>query len=335
MRAMQRPSSSGRALGGTLACLLGLSSAACGLGLSSRGDAVDVTPRDKGGAAATERRGDPGDLPGVDLSALSETRLRNEFWDVAQSLYAPCPDQAVPLPQCVKEDRACAACVPMTQLIADQIGRGTPKANAKAAALARFGLETVKSVPLRDSPARGPEKAPVTIVVFSDFQCPACQAAIPLLEEAQDAHPNEVRLVHKFYPLPKHTRAKDAAYAAYAAMKQGKYWQMEELLFENQDALSDQDLERYAAELKLDIERFRKDKASPEAKAMVERDMQDAEAVDLQYTPFILVNGRQFDSAYFRIDRDLESWIQTEIELAKAGAIARPAPSQAAPAKAQ
>ncbi|NUO48369.1 MAG: hypothetical protein HOV80_05885, partial [Polyangiaceae bacterium] len=145
---MQRPSSLGRALGGAFACLLTLSVTACGLGLSSRGDAVDVTPREKGAAPAPERRGETGDLPGVDLSALSESRTRNEFYEVAQSLYAPCPDQAVPLPQCVKEDRPCAACVPMTQLIADQIGRGAPKANAKAAALARFGVETVKAVPL-------------------------------------------------------------------------------------------------------------------------------------------------------------------------------------------
>jgi protein-disulfide isomerase len=214
----------------------------------------------------------------------------------------------------------------MTQLVADQIGRGIPKSNAKAAALIRFGADTVKPLPLRDSPAKGAANAPVTIVVFSDFECPACQAAVPLLEEAQDARPNDVRLVHKFYPLPKHLRAKDAAYAAIAAMKQGKYWQMEELLFENQEALSDQDLERYAAELKLDIERFRKDKAAPETKAMVERDVQDGEDAGLRYTPFIFINGRLFDSDHFRLDRDLDKWIQTEVELAKAAAASKPAP---------
>lgn len=298
--------------------VLGFALGGCGLGLSSRGEGVETgvglgsktTPRAENGS-------DPA-LKGVDLSALSTTRQQQEFWEVAGSLFAPCPDQAVPLPQCVSEERPCAACTPMTQVVADQIGRGAPKSNAKAAALARFGTDTVKAIPLHDSPAKGPANAPVTIVVFSDFECPACRAAVPLLSDMQDAYAEHVRLVHKFYPLPKHTRAKGAAYAAIAAMKQGKYWEMEELLFENQEALSEQDLERYAAELKLDMDRFKKDAASAETKAIVERDMKDAEDAGLAYTPFIFVNGRQFDSAYFRLDRDLEKWIETEVELAGA-----------------
>lgn len=298
--------------------------AGCGLGLSSRGDVPQgATGAGKPGSAPIET-GAEASLKGVDLSALTTSRQQKEFFEVAGSLFAPCADQAVPLPQCIEEERPCAACRPMTQVVADQLGRGAPKANAKAAALARFSPEAVKTIPLHDSPSRGPAKAPVTIVVFSDFECPACQAAVPFLTDVQEAHAEHVRLVHKFYPLPKHTHAKGAAYAAYAAMKQGKYWEMEELLFENQESLGEQDLERYATELKLDLDRFRKDKSSPEAKAMVERDMKDAEEAGLAYTPFIFVNGRLFDSAFFRLDRDIEQWIATEVELASA-ATSKPA----------
>ncbi len=285
--------------------LLALALAGCGLGLSSRGEVEQPAAR----------RPAP---PGVDLSKLTEQRQHDEFWEVAGALLAPCPDQAVPLTQCVSEARPCAACTPMTQLVADQVARGAPKANAKAAASLRFGPDSVKDVPVRDSPAKGPADARVTIVAFSDFECPACRAALPLLSAAQAAHPKDVRLVHKFYPLPKHTYAKDAAYAAIAAMRQGKYWAMEELLFDNQDALTPKDLEGYATELGLDLARFRADVAAPETKAMVERDVADAEAAGLKYTPFIFVNGRHFDPTLFRIDKDLDTWIKAELALKSA-----------------
>ncbi len=327
-----------------VALTLLVAAAGCGLGLSSRGDAAGG-PGTAGKPGAVARGGSDAQLKGVDLSALETDRQQKMFFEVAGELYAPCADQAVSLFECVSDDRPCAACTPMSQLVADQLGRGATKQNAKAAALVRFGADGVKTVPALDSPSKGPANAPVTIVVFSDFECPACRAAMPLLSDAQEARPKEVRLVHKFYPLPKHTHAKGAAYAAYAAMKQNKYWEMEEILFENQEALTERDLERYAEDIGLDMERFRRDKASAEAKAMVERDMKDADAAGLAYTPFIFVNGRQFDSAHFRLDRDLDAWIATEIELARTRATAaspgpsasgqaapnQPAPSQPAP----
>ena len=306
-----------------------LSAAGCGLGLSSRGDAAGA-PAGTGKPGAVARGGTDAQLKGVNLAALETDRQQKLFWEVTGELFAPCAEQAVPLSQCVSEDRPCAACTPMSQVVADQIGRGATKQNAKAAALVRFGADGVRTVPLADSPSKGPANAPVTIVVFSDFECPACRAAMPLLSDAQEARPKEVRLVHKFYPLPKHTHAKGAAYAAYAALKQNKYWEMEEVLFENQEELTERDLERYAQDIGLDIERFRKDKASPEAKAMVERDMKDGDAAGLGYTPFVIVNGRQFDGAHFRLDRDLDTWIATEIELARSKSSAA-SPNQPAP----
>jgi protein-disulfide isomerase len=305
------------------ALVAALGSSACGLGLTHRGesakpsDSASPTAGDPATAAsAPSPLGPPRDLQNVEDS-FAEPRQRDAFWRLASTMYAPCPDQAVTLVDCVEQARTCAECVPMAQLLADQVKAGNPASNAKAAALVRFGTDSVRDVPLAESPARGPEAAPVKIVVFSDFQCPACKAALPLLEELVEAHPTDVRLVHKFFPLPRHPRAKEAAFAAYAALKQGKYWEMERTIFAHQNELSDLDLERYAAEIGLDLAKFRIDRASAEARAFVERDLLHGEAAGVTGTPFILINGRVFESAYFDLKRDLGPWIATEIAVAK------------------
>jgi protein-disulfide isomerase len=298
----------------------------CGLGLSSRPERSDVADKGKSGAtvqaetgAIPQAKDPPRPLPGIETAKLSQER-QQAFWDVASRLYAPCTDQAVTLVQCVEESRPCGGCAPMAGLVAEQIERGVNRSNAAAAATLRFSPDAVKPVPLRNSPSKGPASAAVTIVVFSDFECPACGAAVPLLSEAADKHPNDVRLVHKYFPLAKHLRAKAAAKAAFAAQKQNKYWAMEKIIFENQSALADEDLDKYAEKVGLDMAQYRIDKGSAEADEVIERDIADGDAAGLKFTPFVLVNGRLFDPTFFRYDRDLEPWIATEKKLLEASA---------------
>jgi protein-disulfide isomerase len=299
----------------------------CGLGLSSRPDRADTADKGKaasaskpevGGAFATTTE-PVRPLAGVDTARLSSER-KQAFWDVASRLYAPCTDQAVTLVQCVEQERPCGGCLPMANLLAEQVERGAARANAAAAATGRFSPDAVKAVPLRNSPTKGPSSAPVTIVVFSDFECPACGAAVPLLNEIADKYPSDVRLVHKYFPLSKHQRARPAAKAAFAAQKQGKYWAMEKMLFENQSALSDEDIDRYAEKIGLEMTQYRIDKGGAEAEEVIERDIADGDAAGLKFTPYVLVNGRLFDPTYFRYDRDLEPWIATEKKLLQASA---------------
>ncbi|MBL8741397.1 MAG: thioredoxin domain-containing protein [Myxococcales bacterium] len=297
----------------------------CGLGLSSRPERTDVadtgkssgTTQPETGGTIPRAKDPPRALPGVSTEKLSEER-QQAFWDVASRLYAPCTDQAVTLVQCMEEARPCGGCQPMANLVAEQVQRGMNRTNAAAAATTRFSPDAVKSVPLRNSPSKGPANAAVTIVVFSDFECPACGAAVPLLSEVADKYPNDVRLVHKYFPLEKHLRAKAAAKAAFAAQKQNKYWAMEKLIFENQSALADEDLDKYAEKVGLDMAQYRLDKASAEAEEVIERDIADGDAAGLKFTPFVLVNGRLFDPNFFRYDRDLEPWILTEKQLVEA-----------------
>ncbi len=306
----------------SLGAAIALAATACGLGLSPRPERAGAAPSASVAGASSDPEGAAGGagaprpLPGLDTSGLSQ-REHKAFWQAASRAFAPCPEHAVSLVACLEESRPCAGCRPMAELLAKQIQRGSSASEAELAADARFSASSVRKVEVRDSPAKGPKDAPVTIVVFSDFQCPACRAALPIIEEAAALHAKDVRLVHKFYPLPKHTQAKPAAYAAIAAMRQGKYWEMERVLFANQAALSERDLDGYAADLGLDLARFRADMKDPTVHAMVERDRADGEAVELTHTPFVLINGRLFDPAYFRWDVDLEPWIRSEAELAR------------------
>ena len=106
----------------------------------------------------------------------------------------------------------------------------------------------------------------MTIVEFADFECPHCAAAVPLIDAVMQAHPGKVRLIYKTFTLPFHTRGEPAARAAFAAGMQGKFWEMEHLLFERQQHLDRRDLERYAQILKLDIASWKVDMDSAAVK---------------------------------------------------------------------
>lgn len=270
------------------------------------------------------------DLPGVDTSRL-DAKKRGDWWRLVNELYAPCPEQAVSIEQCVADARSCAACAPMAQLISDKLGGGMTREDAESAASRRFGPD-VKKVPLHDSPAVGPANAPVTIIVWSDFQCPHCARAVPLLEKYQSDHADSVRLVHKFFPLEKHPKARGAAIAAVAAQRQGKYWEMEKIIFEHQDNLEPSDLAKYASEIGLDMERYEHDIGETITEAIVTRDVKDGNEAGLQSTPYILINGRHFDLDYFKF-QELPAWVELEIAQSRASkpALTPPAKPDATP----
>lgn len=144
---------------------------------------------------------------------------------------------------------------------------------------------------------KGPKAAKVTIVEFSDFQCPFCQKAGPLLKQIEETYGKDVAIVFKHQPLPFHDRAMDAAIAFQAANKQGKAWQLHDKMFANQQALSVADLERYAKEIGLDVARFKKDMADPKVKDEVLADQKVAGSVGANGTPTFFINGRQIVGA--------------------------------------
>jgi len=144
-----------------------------------------------------------------------------------------------------------------------------------------------------DDPARGPADAKLTVVLFSDFQCPYCGRVEPTLKQLEEAFKGQVRVVWKHQPLPMHPNAMPAALASEAAREQGKFWPFHDLLMQNQQALSPADLEKAAAAARLDLRRYKAALAGPGAKARVEEDQKLAAQVGANGTPNMFFNCRQ------------------------------------------
>ena len=179
------------------------------------------------------------------------------------------------------------------------------------AALAAPGAPT--RIDLRpDDPVRGNPKAPVTIVLFSDFQCPFCARVGPTLEEAQRVYGDKVRIVWKHQPLPFHPNALPAAKAAEAAREQGKFWPMHDRLFATQATLSPDAYQRIAREIGLDLRRFDEALRSGKGQARIEEDQRLASQVGANGTPTMFVNGEKvvgavpFEQLKAVIDRKLK-----------------------------
>jgi predicted DsbA family dithiol-disulfide isomerase len=139
---------------------------------------------------------------------------------------------------------------------------------------------------------RGDAKAPLTICEFSDFQCPHCKAAEPILKKLLDDYKGKVRLLFKNFPLSSHPDAKNAAAAAVAAGLQGKFWPMHDRLFEHQDKMSEADLERDARELKLDIQKWKADLSA--AATQVEAERAEGVVLKVDHTPTLFIGNREY-----------------------------------------
>jgi protein-disulfide isomerase len=150
----------------------------------------------------------------------------------------------------------------------------------------------IQSISVDDDPARGDANAAVTIVEFTDFQCPSCAAMAPVLEEALKSYGNKVRLVVRDFPLPMHADSRKAAEAANAANAQGKFFEYAALLFKRQNALDTPSLKKYATELGLDRARFDAALDSGQFAAEVKHDIDDAQRYGVGSTPTIFINGK-------------------------------------------
>jgi len=146
-------------------------------------------------------------------------------------------------------------------------------------------------------PARGPEKAPVTIIEFSDFQCPFCGRAEPTVKQVMDLYKDKVRLVFRDFPLPGHPFAQKASEAALCANDQGKYWEMHDKLFSNQQALEVTQLKGYAKELGLNTGKFDKCLESGSKAKEIEASTKAGMEAGVSGTPAFFVNGMLLSGA--------------------------------------
>jgi protein-disulfide isomerase len=272
------------------------------------------------------------ELPGVETTKLTP-REKDQWSTYVAQLLAPCSDQPVSIQQCVSEKRPCEACVPAAQFLVGQVTAGKSGSQVESAYRVRFSPDSMQQIEIGDSPSKGAADAPVTIVEWADFECPACAATSPILDQAVEAYPRYVRLVYKHFPLSMHEHAEGAARAAVAAQKQGKFWEMHHAMFNNQSSLDDAGLLKLATSVGLDLKAFDADRRSEAVADAVSADRKAAEKLGLRGTPSVFINGRLFDSDHFSIVEDLHAWIELEVKLktGKSAVAGAEAPREATP----
>ncbi len=149
----------------------------------------------------------------------------------------------------------------------------------------------------KDDPVYGPDNAPLTIVEFSDYQCPACRKNHEVVRELKQAYKDRIRWVFKDLPMPGHKWARGAALAARCAAEQGKFWQYQDLLFSSQEELSPDRLAHLATELGLQMEPFSQCLNAAKFQAQLEKDIEEAKKFGLNTTPTLVINNRLVSGA--------------------------------------
>jgi protein-disulfide isomerase len=264
-------------------------------------------------------------LPGVDTSMLTP-REKREWSTYVSELMSPCSDTPVSVAQCVQEKRSCSRCVPAAKYVLRGVRDGMSQEQVEKSYHNRFDPDRVKNVSLDGSPEKGPKDAPITLVEFADFECPFCAMEAPVLEKEWQGRQSEIRFVYKYFVISAHPHGESAARAAIAADKQGKFWEMHDMLFANRDHLEGADVDGYAKTIGLDLAKFHKDMQSQDATDRIERDKKLGESLGVMGTPTIFVNGREYDP-----HQDIDDWINMELQSSGGSQAAAPA-APAAPA---
>jgi protein-disulfide isomerase len=237
-------------------------------------------------------------LPGVDFSGLSAAQKATVLKTLRDN---PCSCACgMKMAECRMKDPQCAYSTNMAAIVIDNIKKGKTADEALQAAInSKWGppklLDDAVNIPVTGAPVTGPADAKITIVEFSDFQCPYCSAAVPQLHEVLKAYPAQVKLIFKQFPLEEHPQAALAATAAVAAQKQGKFWQMHDVLFSHPESLSRRAILGYAKDLGLDVNKFEADMDTTEVRVRVEHDVQDGTDANVQGTPTIFLNGQKYN----------------------------------------
>jgi len=241
-------------------------------------------------------------LPGVDLTGLTAAQ-KTQLLKLLRTQNCTCGCD-MKLAECRMVDPKCSYSGSLAQVMLQAVREGKTDQEAIAAAKAsQFGhppdpgkvLDDPISIPIAGAPVTGPANAPITLVEFSDFQCPYCAVATPAIEAVLRAYPTQVKLIFKQYPLEQHPQAPLAASAALAAYKQQKFWEMHDLLFANNTQLSRNNILAMAKHLGLDMKRFEADMDSSAVHETVVRDIQDGDKAGVEGTPTLFVNGQKYN----------------------------------------
>src|SRR5579884_497205 len=235
-------------------------------------------------------------LSGVDLEGLTAAQKAKAL-TILREHDCSC-GCGMKLAECRVKDPACTYSRGLAAIVVKGVREGRSTDQIKAA-LADSPLakgpkpkpligDPVK-IPTAGAPAKGPENARITLVEFSDFECPYCSKAVHEVDAVLKAYPNDVRLIYKQFPLSTHPHARLAANAALAANAQGKFWQMHDALFAGHSQLSRDHILLWAKSLGLDMNRFTADLDSGKYNAAIDKDINDGDEAGVDGTPAFFI----------------------------------------------
>ncbi len=239
------------------------------------------------------------ELQGVSLAGLPKEK-QEQVLKILNTLKHPCSCGQT-LARCIQADfKTCPTVQRIADFVADAVKQNKSPEEIKKV-LDTVGQEANKQaaaaskalpIPVDGAPSKGPKDAKITIVIFSDFECPYCSQAHQQVEALQKQFgAQNIRVAYRHLPLSFHPNATPAAIASMAAHRQGKFWEYHDKLFANQEKLKAADFVRYAKELKLDVEKFQKDLKDPAIATAVQEDLKLSTKINVPGTPSFYING--------------------------------------------
>jgi len=253
-----------------------------------------------------------------ELTPLENKRLEQ----VVNNEVSPCGDD-VTLAQALLNPEHCPLAPLAGRFIVEKIINDFNEEEIGKAYVSRYAAIKGLDLPQEGSPRTGAENPIITLVVFTDFQCPFCSMAAKRIHDLLRYYPNKIAVVHKNFPLRTHPEAELAARAAFAAFQQGKFWAMHDTLFTATRSQIDRTRVEVMAEgLGLDMEQFSDDLASPAATAALAADKKLGEQLGVTGTPAIYVNGRRLDEGLRELDIRIEEEFLRHAARQKSGSAA-------------
>jgi protein-disulfide isomerase len=268
---------------------------------------ADANPPPSAGAAPATPAKAP--LPGVDLTGLLDSDVRG-FWGIVERFPSAC-GAAHSLETSIRTDPRCKRSLFAARYVVRLLKAHLLPSEVEEAYEHRFSDTKRYTFDLKAAPLRGEASAPITLVEFSDFQCPHCKHLQPVLEQLLDEYRGQVKLYFKNYPITRaHPDAAIAAAAALAAGKQGKFWAFHDRLFAGDQAKADMPvLEKIAKDIKLDLGKWKADIENE--KPQVALDRAEGEKVDIDSTPTLFINGRRHQGP--KSLEEVKDWIEEEL----------------------
>ncbi len=281
---------------------------------------------------------DPAAIKEVDFAGLSDAQKKIAL-KVMNTKGCNCGCKMT-IATCRLRDSSCRRSLIFARTVVDALREGKKESEVvqvldqKSATFVEARIQddtgVVYNIDVSHNPVRGPKDSPVTIVEFSDFQCPFCAGLQDAIDKVLKAFPKETHLVYKQFPLNIHPYARQAALASLAAHSQGKFWEMHDKLFRNFSAISEDNIHKWAKEIGLNMAEFEKAVQTGQHEAMVQKDMADGAAAKVLGTPTVFINGKRITDKTFE---GFKKMIQEELAAQRGSSTPDRKPASAASSK--